>query len=62
MMTPFEKLKSLPDAANFLKMGITFEYLEKHAYKQSDNAACHAMNEAKKILMDEIFGYADKKA
>ena len=62
MMTPFEKLKSLPDAASFLKMDITFEYLEKQAHKQSDNAACHAMNEARKILMAEIFGYADKKA
>lgn len=61
MMTPFDKLKSLPNAADSLKTGITFDDLEKEAHKQSDNGACHAMNEAKEKLMAEIYGYVEGK-
>ena len=27
-LTPYEKLKSLPDAASYLKLGVTFEKLD----------------------------------
>ena len=37
MMTPYEKFKSLPDAKDYLKPGITFEILDKAAYAMSDN-------------------------
>ena len=35
-MTPYEKLKSLTDAAQYLKSEITFTDLDKIAYAQSD--------------------------
>ena len=34
--TPYEKLKSLPNAATFLKPGVTFQHLDAIAYAQSD--------------------------
>ena len=34
---PYERLKSLPDAKQYLKEGIIFEDLDKIAYSQSDN-------------------------
>ena len=54
MMTPYEKLKSLPNAATFLKPGITFEHLEKTATAHSDNDAAERMNEARKKLFQSI--------
>ena len=40
MMTPYEKLKSLPDAIQYLKPEITFQILDEFALKISDNAKC----------------------
>ena len=37
--TPYEKLKSLPDPARFLKPGVSFEALDALAHAQSDDAA-----------------------
>jgi hypothetical protein len=39
MMTPYEKLKSLPQAADYLKPGVTFETLDQLAMASSDNEA-----------------------
>lgn len=39
MMTPFDKLKSLPNAKNYLKPGISFEILNQVALAMSDNQA-----------------------
>ena len=50
MRTPYEKLKSLPDAAQFLKPGVTFATLEAHAAALSDNEAAHRLNEARAKL------------
>ena len=36
-LTPYEKLKSLPDARKYLKLGVTFAALDKLAYEKSDN-------------------------
>ena len=36
-MVPYEKLKSLADAELYLKPGVSFAYLDKIAYAQSDN-------------------------
>ena len=54
MMTPYEKLKSLPEAAHYLKPGITFEQLEKTATQCTDNDAAEQLNEARQKLFQSI--------
>ena len=51
LATPYEKLKSLPNAATFLKPGVTFQQLDAIAYAQSDLDAARAVNAAR----DELF-------
>jgi hypothetical protein len=55
MMTPYEKLKSLPEASTYLKPGITFEQLDAIATSISDNDAVQRLNDAKKQLFTSIF-------
>lgn len=55
MMTPYEKLKSLPLAPTFLKPGVTFAQLDALAGAMSDNAAAERMNEARSRLFKTIF-------
>ncbi|PIQ91801.1 MAG: hypothetical protein COV69_04605, partial [Parcubacteria group bacterium CG11_big_fil_rev_8_21_14_0_20_39_14] len=50
-LTPYEALRRLPGAQEFLKEGLTFEKLDTIAKKQSDNECAIAMQKAK----DEIF-------
>ena len=50
LATPYEKLKSLPDAARFLKAGVTFERLDIVACAQSDLDAALAVNAAREEL------------
>jgi transposase InsO family protein len=52
--TPFEKLKSIPNAASFLKPSMTIEQLEKKAKKRSDNEAAEQLNQARKSLFLSI--------
>jgi hypothetical protein len=54
MMTPFEKLKFLPDVADVLKPGITLAGLDAIATQQSDNEAAHQLNEARTALFQFI--------
>jgi hypothetical protein len=54
VMTPFEKLKSIPEAASFLKSGITLTALETKAKSMSDNAAAEQLNQARKRLFQSI--------
>jgi len=54
MMTPYEKLKSLPDAPHFLKPGITFEHLDALAGSISDNEAAQRLNDARTALFTII--------
>lgn len=54
MMTPFDKLKSLPDAAAFLKPGGTFDELDAVAYAISDNDAARALNQVRDQLFQSI--------
>lgn len=49
-MTPYEKFKSLPNAKQYLKEGITFEILDKTAYEFSDNEWAEKMQKAKQKL------------
>ena len=55
MMTPYEKLKSLPMAEQFLKPAITFEQLDALACAVSDNDAAQRLNDARAILFKTIF-------
>jgi transposase InsO family protein len=54
MMTPYEKLKSLPDAARYLKLEITFKKLDEVASECSDNEAAKRLNLAKAKLFQLI--------
>jgi transposase InsO family protein len=62
MMTPYEKLKSLPDAAQFLKPGITFANLDALAASISDNEAAQRLNEARAKLFKTIFNRSKSAA
>lgn len=52
--TPYEKLKSLPEAARFLKQGISFGQLDKQAGKMSDTEAARKMRQAKAVLLRQV--------
>lgn len=54
MMTPYEKLKSLPEASTYLKPGVTFKQLDEIASECSDNEAAKRLNEAKAKLFQLI--------
>ena len=54
MMTPYDKLKSLPEAESYLKPGMTFARLDAIASEYSDNEAAKRMNEAKAKLFQLI--------
>ncbi len=55
MMTPYEKLKSLPNASHYLKPGTTFIQLEEMALQISDNEAAERLQKAKTKLFHTIF-------
>lgn len=56
MATPYEKLKSLPDAPQYLKPGVTFKALDETAYAISDNEAAKRLQQARTQLFETIFG------
>ena len=58
MMTPYEKLKSLPNAVGHLKEGISFEVLDRQMLAQSDLQAAKAMKKAQAELFRQIFNGA----
>ena len=49
-LTPYEKFRSLDNAAQYLKEGITFEKLDAIAYEKSDNECAALMQKAKQHL------------
>lgn len=55
MMTPYEKLKSLPLVEQYLKHDITFQQLDAQAGEISDNEAARRLNHARAILFKTIF-------
>ena len=55
MMTPYEKLKSLHNAEQFLKPGISFAKLDAQANAMSDNKAAERLNDARAIVFKTIF-------
>ena len=52
--TPYEKLKSLPNAEQYLKPGITFAKLDEIAYSESDVEFAKKMRAARAILSTKI--------
>ena len=62
LMTPYEKLKSLPDADQYLKPGITFEILDAIAHQQSDNEAADELQKARLQLFKTIHERETKRA
>ena len=52
--TPYEKLKSLPDAEQYLKVGVTFEKLDAFAVRYSDNEAADRLRAARRKLFYSI--------
>lgn len=62
MKTPYEKFKSVPNALDYLKPGITFEYLNAQAAMMSDNDAAMALNKARKKLFKDITASIKKQA
>ncbi len=54
MMTPYDKLKSLPGATRYLEPGVTFEKLDAIAYAISDNEAARRLNHARDQLFQSI--------
>lgn len=54
MMTPYEKLKSLPEPERFLKPGRSFEALDAYVAATSDNHAAEQLNQARDRLFQSI--------
>ena len=54
MMTPYDKLKSLPQAEAQLKPGVTFEILDATAHQISDNQAADRLQKARQHLFTMI--------
>lgn len=55
MMTPYEKLKSLSNAASYLREGVSFEALDKQMMASTDLQAARAMKQAQSELFKQIF-------
>lgn len=56
LMTPYDKLKSLPGAKDCLKPGVTFEILDTVALQISDNQAAEQLQKARRKLFKTIHG------
>jgi transposase InsO family protein len=56
MMTPYDKLKSLPRAKDYLKPCVNFEILDRLAHQISDNQAADQLQKARQKLFKTIHG------
>lgn len=54
MNTPYERLKSLPEAADTLKPGLTFTELDAVAMTMTDNQAAERLNREREKLFQRI--------
>jgi hypothetical protein len=54
MMTPYDKLKSLPRATAQLNPGVTFAILDATAHQISDNQAADLLQKARQQLFTTI--------
>jgi len=55
MMTPYEKLKSLPNAKSYLKPDFHFEILDEQALEMNDNACVELLQKERSKLFNPIF-------
>ncbi len=55
MMTPYEKLKSLPDAKTYLKADFHFEILDEQVMEMTDNACAELLQKERNKLFNLIF-------
>jgi transposase InsO family protein len=55
MMTPYEKLKSLANAASFLKPGVTFAQLDEDSTAMTDNQAAALFTSQRDKIFKHIF-------
>jgi transposase InsO family protein len=62
VMTPHEKLKSLPDAQNCLQAGVTLEKLDDIAHEMSDNEFAERMVKARSNLFQRISRFVNRVA
>ena len=53
-MTPYDKLKSLPEAATYLKPGVTFEQLDAAVCKITDLESAKRLQDAKKHFFKQV--------
>ena len=54
MMTPYDKLRSLAHAEEYLKSGMNFEILDRIAHEISDNQAADQLLKARQKLFKTI--------
>ena len=54
MMTPYEKLRSLPAAQQRLKAGITWKTLDALASAMSDHKSAKPLNESRDLLFRSL--------
>jgi len=54
MMMPYDKLKSIENAGNYLKPDITFEILDKVALNQTDDQAAEQLQKERSKLFKTI--------
>jgi len=52
--TPYEKLRSIPDAQKYLKAGITLKMLDKIAERYTDNEMAEKVQLERSRLFDKI--------
>ena len=54
MMTPYDKLKSLPHAESYLKDGVSFKGMDKKVYAITDNQSADRLQKARRLLFKTI--------
>jgi transposase InsO family protein len=62
LTTPYEKLKSLHNAEQFLKPGIAFQQLDAQANAISDNETARRMNKARATMFKTIYNRSKSAA
>ena len=56
LMTPYDKLKSLPQASHYLNPGVSLQQLDDIAMQHGDNEAARQVNKARAELFRVING------
>ena len=60
--TPYERLKSLPEAESYLRPDVTFERLDAIENQMSDNQFAERMVKARSNLFQQISRFANRVA